>query len=272
MKLCDYGCNQEAKYQFKNGKWCCSENHKSCPGISYTPPQFISKIPCPECKKLIAKNRIKHHIEACIKYNICLECKKKTKNPKFCSKRCSALYNNKHSKKLRSFQDKKIQDGIKNRGIRKDQLKRLKEIKKSNNIIKVNRCLYCSKPVNNKFCNNSCRGAYTRNIKIEKWLNGDLDGCSQGGHARFIKHYLLEKYNHKCSKCGWAERNPYTKNIPLEVEHINGNPFDNNPKNVTLLCPNCHSLTSTFRGANKGNGRRSYLKKYYIRNDKGKII
>jgi len=24
MKLCDYGCGQEAKYQFKNGKWCCS--------------------------------------------------------------------------------------------------------------------------------------------------------------------------------------------------------------------------------------------------------
>ena len=30
MKLCDYGCDQEAKYQFKNGKWCCSKNHAGC--------------------------------------------------------------------------------------------------------------------------------------------------------------------------------------------------------------------------------------------------
>ena len=29
--LCEYGCGQEAKYQFKNGKWCCSTNFKKCP-------------------------------------------------------------------------------------------------------------------------------------------------------------------------------------------------------------------------------------------------
>lgn len=31
MKLCDYGCSQEAKYKFKNGKWCCSEHTNKCP-------------------------------------------------------------------------------------------------------------------------------------------------------------------------------------------------------------------------------------------------
>jgi hypothetical protein len=30
MKLCDYGCGQEAKYQFKNGKWCCNKNISLC--------------------------------------------------------------------------------------------------------------------------------------------------------------------------------------------------------------------------------------------------
>jgi len=29
--LCEYGCNKEAKYQFKNGKWCCSKSRNSCP-------------------------------------------------------------------------------------------------------------------------------------------------------------------------------------------------------------------------------------------------
>jgi len=32
-KLCDYGCGQKATYQFKNGKWCCSKRHTSCPEV-----------------------------------------------------------------------------------------------------------------------------------------------------------------------------------------------------------------------------------------------
>lgn len=31
MKLCDYGCGQEGKYTFKNGKVCCSTNRLKCP-------------------------------------------------------------------------------------------------------------------------------------------------------------------------------------------------------------------------------------------------
>lgn len=27
---CDYGCNKEAKFQMKNGKWCCSEKPQQC--------------------------------------------------------------------------------------------------------------------------------------------------------------------------------------------------------------------------------------------------
>lgn len=30
---CEYGCNQEAKYQLKNKKWCCSEFYASCPEL-----------------------------------------------------------------------------------------------------------------------------------------------------------------------------------------------------------------------------------------------
>lgn len=33
MKLCDYGCGQEAHYQRKNGKWCCSKNTAQCPAV-----------------------------------------------------------------------------------------------------------------------------------------------------------------------------------------------------------------------------------------------
>jgi hypothetical protein len=30
---CDYGCGQTAKYQFKNGKFCCSDHYTRCPNI-----------------------------------------------------------------------------------------------------------------------------------------------------------------------------------------------------------------------------------------------
>ena len=30
MILCGYGCGKEAIHQFKNGKWCCSDNISKC--------------------------------------------------------------------------------------------------------------------------------------------------------------------------------------------------------------------------------------------------
>jgi hypothetical protein len=33
MQLCEYGCGKEAKYQFKNGKWCCSIDYRKCPEL-----------------------------------------------------------------------------------------------------------------------------------------------------------------------------------------------------------------------------------------------
>jgi len=31
--LCDCGCGQEARYQLKNGKWCCSDSSNKCPSV-----------------------------------------------------------------------------------------------------------------------------------------------------------------------------------------------------------------------------------------------
>jgi len=33
MRRCDYGCGNEAKYQFKTGNWCCRKNVTQCPEI-----------------------------------------------------------------------------------------------------------------------------------------------------------------------------------------------------------------------------------------------
>ena len=44
-------------------------------------------------------------------------------------------------------------------------------------------------------------------------------------------------------------------------EHIDGNYMNNKEENLILLCPSCHSLTQTYKGANRNHGRQG-RKKY----------
>lgn len=53
-----------------------------------------------------------------------------------------------------------------------------------------------------------------------------------------------------CELCGWAERS-IDGRIPVELDHINGDRYDNRIENLRILCPNCHSLQSTHRGMNQ---------------------
>ena len=125
---------------------------------------------------------------------------------------------------------------------------------------KKNQCLNCGSQCINKYCSNKCQRSYEQKAWEEKWLSGEIGGFSETDHwgniPDRIRTYLFNKYDSKCSKCGWGEVNPFTGRVPLEVEHIDGDFTNNRPENVTLLCPNCHSLTATYRGANLGKGRR----------------
>lgn len=116
-------------------------------------------------------------------------------------------------------------------------------------------CLNCGKELvgrAKKYCNNQCQADYKYKSYIENWKAGLEDGM-KGAYqlSNHIKRYLLEKTNYKCEKCGWGETNPYTNTIPLEVDHIDGNYQNNTEENLRVLCPNCHSLTPTYKGANK---------------------
>ena len=124
-------------------------------------------------------------------------------------------------------------------------------------------CLNCGSILckNRKFCNNKCQKEYEYKRFIVAWKNGKESGLrGQYQTSMYIKTYLFNKYNNKCARCGWSEKNIYTNTIPLEIEHIDGNFQNNSEDNLLLLCPNCHSLSGTYKGANK-NGRKS-RKKY----------
>jgi len=41
--ICEYGCGKEAGHQFKNGKWCCSGDVRSCSGIEEKKKQTYMK-------------------------------------------------------------------------------------------------------------------------------------------------------------------------------------------------------------------------------------
>lgn len=125
-------------------------------------------------------------------------------------------------------------------------------------------CINCNKPINkrSKYCSNKCQKEYQYKTYINKWKNSENDGM-RGEYqiSSYIKTYLFNKYNNKCARCGWGEINKYTRKIPLEIEHIDGNYKNNKEENLILLCPNCHSLTSTYKGANLNKGRKA-RKKY----------
>lgn len=129
----------------------------------------------------------------------------------------------------------------------------------------IHYCLNCNAELNDRhkqYCNAKCHHDAEYKHYIDRWKRGEVSGTrGEYGISNHIKRYLFEKYNNKCSRCGWHEVNQYTGNIPLEIEHIDGNYKNNDESNLDLLCPNCHSLTSTYKNLNRGHGRKS-RKKY----------
>lgn len=170
--------------------------------------------------------------------NICKNCGKpilpkegqkisNVKQKQFCSSSCAATYNN------------------------KKYPKRKKE--------KIYYCKNCGKELNNRqksYCNSECQSIYQYNVYIKRWKDGIENGL-KGKYqlSNHIKKYIYDKFDNKCCVCGWHETNKFTGKVPLEIHHIDGNYENNSEDNLQLLCPNCHSLTETYKGANHGKGR-----------------
>ena len=120
-------------------------------------------------------------------------------------------------------------------------------------------CLYCRKELKKgKYCDNSCQNAYQTKQLLEKWLKGEMSGAvGKTLMTRpYIRNYLITKAANRCYLCGWDKLHPVTGRSTLEVDHIDGDASNSSPENLRVICPNCHSLTDTYRNLNNGKGKR----------------
>lgn len=138
-------------------------------------------------------------------------------------------------------------------------------------------CLYCNqafefKYAKQRFCSQSCSASYNNKLRskkeprkthlqigFEKFENGELVGYK--AHRK----YLTLTRGYKCEICSintWRDMP-----LVLDVDHIDGNPDNNYPSNLRLLCPHCHSQTETYKSKNKNcnsdRRSRSRRKRYY---------
>jgi Zn finger protein HypA/HybF involved in hydrogenase expression len=94
---------------------------------------------------------------------------------------------------------------------------------------------------------------WAKKIPIEEIL---IKESTYGGGSSKIKEKLFKKniLEKKCYKCGLTHW--FKQELSLELDHINGDNTDNRIENLTILCPNCHSLTPTYRGRGKKNKKQ----------------
>jgi hypothetical protein len=69
-----------------------------------------------------------------------------------------------------------------------------------------------------------------------------------GSHRLKIKLIEDGLKTHKCEICETEKW--MGKKVPIELDHIDGNHYNNDLKNLRIVCPNCHAQQDTNSGKN----------------------
>lgn len=120
-------------------------------------------------------------------------------------------------------------------------------------------CLVCNKPV--RQCNSNCCSAVCRDSLFFTIHTNPRVEAGLVSARTTLRKYLVRARGDGCEMCGvitWLN-----VKLTLEVDHIDGDATNNFPSNLRLLCSNCHSITPTWKGKNRGNGRKSRGAKSY---------
>jgi len=245
--ICDYGCGREAKYTFKNGKYCCES------WVSY----------CPKQKEKNKKGQVKRYsLDPKTRKNKignCEYCNKEHDGTyasgRFCSKKCARKYS---SNIHREMINEKVSATLRNEKYNKEKhiynLTCLccensfqKEIHISSYEQKrfIAICDKCKKTARETDLDNLAFRFWLKFKKQQRTVDEKINKLSwdELPHARKRKK-VLEEQNYKCSTCGIEEWNG--KLITLSLHHKDGNNKNNSRENLQFLCPNCHTQTETY--------------------------
>lgn len=134
---------------------------------------------------------------------------------RFCCKSCAAQYNNKNRNPRSTESREKTSKSIKALGTTKGFRSQTSRQKASE--------------------------SYSQS-RLEYLFNTSFNNL----HHQSKRVRLILEQNGKCAHCGLSEwmGNP----ISFEMDHIDGNKRNNTRENLEILCPNCHSMTPTWRG------------------------
>lgn len=145
----------------------------------------------------------------------------------FCSRSCSASYNNR--------------------------------VKPKRKAAPSSACLFCGSKVGSvrTFCSNGCQQSYQHQFYINSWIDGGESGRSGMAVSKHVVKYLHKLCEGVCARC--EESIWLGEPIALQVDHKDGNHKNCRPENLWLLCPNCHAQQPTSGARNKGRGRADRL-------------
>lgn len=130
----------------------------------------------------------------------------------------------------------------------------------TNPVKKKKECKHCEKPLQNSssiYCTVNCQKEFEYEQYILDWKNGlKLGYVSKTKKiANAVRKYMLIKNNNTCQECGWNKLHPIDNKPLVEIDHIDGDASNCTEANLRVLCPNCHSMTPTFRARNKNSSR-----------------